>query len=430
MGKLLSIKEFDTIVGNESYKAEYPYLPQPIFKELLQYIHEYEITEENTDVLDFVKISYKRDVGETVTVKNYVGLIQLKSGHQIEILPKISLSADDENNGITKRIFIKMLRTLKDFPCKVFSEADLKTDRMNLYEIFIRMFLQETRRLVQYGLKSSYINTQDNLPFYKGKLLVNENIKENLAHRERFFVSYDEFSPDCAENKLIKAALLKLQSLTGSEKNSKEIRQLLISFENVNESVNFQKDFAKVNIDRTKKEYETLMKWAKVFLLNKSFSAFSGSTDGRALLFPMESVFESYVAKLVKTAFLPEQWGVSVQDKGEYLFTEPRKQFALRPDIILRKDGRCVIMDTKWKKLSDNESINYGISQADMYQMYAYSKKYNASEIWLLYPISAEMNGRQIRFDSGDGTVVNVFFVDLENAEESIGRLLEFVREH
>jgi len=38
-----------------------------------------------------------------------------------------------------------------------------------------------------------------------------------------------------------------------------------------------------------------------------------------------------------------------------------------------------------------------------MYQIYAYSKKYKASEIWLLYPLNSEMyNHSPIQFDSVD----------------------------
>ena len=117
--------------------------------------------------------------------------------------------------------------------------------------------------------------------------------------------------------------------------------------------------------------------------MDKSFTTFSGSTTSRALLFPMESVYESYVAQQMKKVMEPEGWNVSCQDRGHYLFTEPRHQFALRPDIVMEKDERRVVLDTKWKRLINNERIYYGISQSDMYQMYAYSKKYNTSEIWL-----------------------------------------------
>ena len=161
-----------------------------------------------------------------------------------------------------------------------------------------------------------------------------------------------------------------------------------------------------------------------MFLLNKSFATFSGNTTARALLFPMETVYESYVAQKMKKVFVPDGWRVSCQDKGCYLFEEPRKQFALRPDIVLSHGDRTVILDTKWKRLIDNERANYGISQADMYQMYAYSKRYETQEIWLLYPVNEEMrNHSDIRFDSGDGTTVRIHFVDVAHIEESLEEL-------
>lgn len=98
----------------------------------------------------------------------------------------------------------------------------------------------------------------------------------------------------------MKATLLKLQKLTNSAQNSKEIRQLLTAFEMVEPSVNYQKDFSKVHIDRNTSDYRMLMQWSKIFLMNKSFTTFSGNDQSRALLFPMESVYESYVAHNIK----------------------------------------------------------------------------------------------------------------------------------
>lgn len=429
MDKLLEVKEYDSITGNFDYKDDekYKYLDQKAFADLIEFIHEYAGDEENADALDFMRIAYKRNVGDIVTIKNYVGLIQMKNGYQIQILPKVSFGdgAEDPGNKRTKKIFLKMLRSMKDFPSKVFNDASLKVDQMNLYEIFINMYLQEVRQLVKRGIKSTYVTQEDNLKYYKGKLLINQQIRTNLAHRERFYVTYDEFHPNRAENRLVKATLLKLQKLTSSAENAKEINQLLTAFEMVEPSLNYQKDFSRVTIDRNTKDYEMLMQWSKVFLMNKSFTTFSGDSTSRALLFPMESVYESYVAQQIRKMFCPDGWGVSSQDKGHYLFVEPKRQFALRPDIVLEMDGRTVIMDTKWKSLVNNERINYGISQADMYQMYAYSKKYKTPEIWLLYPVNDDMRDHMdIQFDSGDGTTVNVFFVDVANIEDSL-RLLK-----
>lgn len=428
MGELLEVREYETIIGNKEYKNQYRYIEKNKFNELIEFIHAFDSDEKESDVLDFIKIGYKRNVGETVTFKNYVGLIQINNKFQIQILPKIEFAKGEKDE--TKQIFIKMIRSMKDFPSKVFTNANLKFEKMNLYEIFINMYLQEVRSLIKQGIKSAYIGQEDNLNVYKGKLLVEKHIKQNFIHKERFYVGFDEYQVNRAENKLIKSTLLKLQKLTSSMENSKEIRQLLTVFELVEPSTNYDKDFAKVVINRHTKDYEMLIKWSKVFLKDKSFTTFSGTESSRTLLFPMEKVFESYVAKNMKKIFSRVGWNVSAQDKGYYLFDtlngEQYKKFALRPDLVVtREDGSIIILDTKWKNLTNNRRINFGISQADMYQMYAYSKKYKTPDIWLLYPMNNEMRkSKPIRFESGDGVTVSVFFIDLYNIKESLEELL------
>ena len=122
--------------------------------------------------------------------------------------------------------------------------------------------------------------------------------------------------------------------------------------------------------------------------------------------------------------FGPDEWDVSSQDEGHYLFMEPKRLFKMRPDIVLKKGDWTIILDTKWKSLINDPGKNYGISQADMYQMYAYSKKYETPEIWLLYPVNSDMRGHStISFDSGDNTYVTLHFVDVVNIEESLCEL-------
>lgn len=427
MDKFIEVREYDSITGNPDFKnnKKYRYLKKEIFQTLENFIEEFSGEEDVTDVLEFMRISYKRNVGRIITIKNYVGLIQLKNGYQIQVLPKINFSSSkDVCNEDTKRNFLNMLRSMRDFPSKEFNDANLKIGQMNLYEIFINMYLQEVRKLVKHGIKSTYISWEDNNNFFKGKLLTSQHIRKNIIHKERFFVSYDEFHPNRPENKLIKSTLFKLQKLTTSAKNSQEIRQLLIAFETVDLSSNYSLDFAKIQIDRNTQDYEVLMKWSKVFLFDKSFTTFSGSSSARALLFPMERVFESFIAQQIKKVLIPEGWQVFTQDKGYYLFTSPNKCFALKPDIVCRRDDKTIIMDTKWKNIDKSEKENYGISQSDMYQMYAYSKKYKTSDIWLLYPINDKMRDHSdIIFESGDGTNVRIFFIDIENIDSSLKEL-------
>ncbi|WP_147803888.1 McrC family protein [Alkalicoccus halolimnae] len=427
MDKLLEVREFESITCNEDYQndPQLKYLNEETFAELENFILDFNENKQS-DAVEFLKIGVRRRVGKVIQAKNYVGLIQMKNGFQVQILPKVSTSEIES----TKKTFLRMLRSLEDFPNKVFNDADLKIGRMNLYEIFINMYLQEIRNLTKKGLRSAYLPVEDNLNYYKGKLNVQEQIKKNLVHQERFYVRYDEFDVNRPENRLIKSTLLKLQKLSNSATNIKEIRQQLHHFETVNASLNYTKDFSRVVIDRSTRDYEKLMHWSKVFLLNLSFTTFSGSTSARALLFPMEKVFEAYVAQNLKKALADLPWDVSTQDRGYYLFNEPR-QFALRPDLVITRDDKStIVLDTKWKSLIDQPRQNYGITQADMYQMYAYSKKYNTPEIWLLYPVNEDMKETDVSFESfhsnkGVETKVRLFFVDVTKVEESLEELRE-----
>lgn len=122
---------------------------------------------------------------------------------------------------------------------------------------------------------------------------------------------------------------------------------------------------------------------------------------------------------------------ISIQDKTHYLFLSPSKKFLLRPDIVItrKRDNAIFICDTKWKLLS-NKKVNWGISQADMYQMYAYQKKYNAKNITMLYPITEQISQKiehekEIQFTSDDGVIVRVRFVDLFDIKKSLLGLID-----
>ncbi|MDY6308478.1 MAG: McrC family protein [Oribacterium sp.] len=430
MRRFLEVREFDTIMHNRSYAEDYPYLDEKDFHDLERFIHEFAGEADTADALEFMRIGHRRGIGDTISVNNYVGLIQTRLGCQIQVLPKIAFA--DENGDQTKKVFLRMLRSMKEFSGKEFSKADLKEDRMNLYEIFISMYVTEVIGLVKKGLKSAYIGQEDNLAVFKGKLKVLENIQRNLSHHERFYVAYDEFVVNRAENRIVKATLEKLLRISADEENIRNIRRLLSAFEQVHASVNYDKDFSQIVLDRSTKYYEDILKWSKIFLKNRSFTTFSGNTVARAILFPMEKIFESYVAMELRK-YIDPAWTLEAQKQGMFLFDEPEK-FSLRPDIVItRDDGTRVILDTKWKKLNDSSSKNYGISQADMYQMFAYAERFETPNIWLLYPATETMKG-----DVGISYVssaqnghmaarVRVFFVDVVNIGESLKTLVQLI---
>ena len=346
--------------------------------------------------------------GKFIQARNYVGVLQTKSGLTIEILPKIADKNDAERS---KSVFIKMLRTLKNFPFKSSNLASLKTQNLPLLEIFISMFLCELEALVKKGIKSDYVALEENLNFLKGKLNINEQIKRNSIHKERFYVGYSEFLSDIKINRIIKTTLKFLYKKSNSSKNQQKIRELLFIFDEVSECEDCKNFFAKLVINRQVKHYEQTLLWCKIFLLGNSFTPHKGDDLALALLFDMNALFESYVGNFIKKSFP----GTILQHSEKHLVEDP-KSFKLRPDIFLKDK---FIADTKWKIVSSRDDI----SQADLYQLYAYGKKHECDKLHLIYPKIDDIRQKTMKFRYDDEMWLEILYFDLEKDENNANLL-------
>ena len=353
--------------------------------------------------------------GKFIQAKSYVGVLQTKSGLTIEILPKIADKNDIERS---KAVFIKMLKALKNFPFKSSNLASLKTQNLPLLEIFISMFLCELEALVKKGIKSDYVALEENLNFLKGKLNINEQIKRNSIHKERFYVGYSEFLNDIKINRIIKTTLKFLYKKSNSSKNQQKIRELLFIFDEVSECEDYKNFFAKLVINRQVKHYEQTLLWCKIFLLNNSFTPHKGDDLAFALLFDMNALFESYVGNFIKKKYAD----VSLQHSEKHLVENP-KSFKLRPDIFL--EGKF-IADTKWKIIRQDNKENeekYKISQADLYQLYVYGKKHECGELYLIYPKIDGVEQETMKFRYEDEMWLEILYFDLEKDENNTNLL-------
>ncbi|ORI11786.1 McrC family protein [Campylobacter concisus] len=364
-------------------------------------------TRENFATVEFLKPGRDKK-GDFLQAQNYVGIIQTKSGDSLEILPKIHDNDNGSNKEAvenSKRILLRMLKTLKNHPFKNINIANLKSLNLPLFEIFISMFLDEVSKLIKIGIKSDYVELEDNLKFLKGKLKISEQIRKNIVHKERFYVYYQEFSIDRAESRLIKSTLEFLYRRSKSSRNQRLIREYLFIFDEISSSSDINADFSRLKLNRQTKHYEQALLWSKIFLQNKSFSPYRGNDVAFALLFDMNALFESYVGNFIKKK-LP---GVILQHSEKHLVENP-KSFRLRPDIFLEDK---FIADTKWKIVKSKDDI----SQADLYQLYAYGKKYECGRLYLVYPRISGVDQKAMKFRYENNMWLNVLYFDLEKDE-------------
>ncbi|MBR6728440.1 MAG: McrC family protein [Clostridia bacterium] len=315
---------------------------------------------------DVMSVFVKRGK-RVIKVKNFVGLITLRNGVTIEILPKIwSQTEGSVSEKKAREILLQMLRVVYRLPFKNLQSGRVDVSRMNILEVFIRMFLDEVNRIAKRGLKRHYEAVEENLNCFKGKLLTAQQLRHNLVHRERSYVVFDEYVVNRSENRLLKSTLLYLNGCTRQARNKQDIRRLLYAFSEVEPSANYDADFSKFVPDRHTKDYTVALTWARIFLQKKSFTPYTGSKTAPALLFPMEKLFEGYVAALIHKQLCAQPYRVFTQHSKYHLFDQP-KAFSLRPDVVIcaASRDRVLVLDTKWKVL--DESARYdGVATDDM----------------------------------------------------------------
>ncbi len=171
------------------------------------------------------------------------------------------------------------------------------------------------------------------------------------------------------------------------------------------------------------RDYEQVLLWCKTFLLENSFSPYKGDTIAFALLFDMNLLFESYVYDYLRKN--GDFTSIKNQDKKHHLAYENGSgKFALKPDIVI--NGGEIIIDTKWKILNADKS-NQGISQSDMYQLYAYGTKYETCEkLYLVYPKDGETPESSYEYfnDKEQKLQLRVCFFDVVKPKGGSGNLL------
>ncbi len=363
--------------------------------------------------------------------QNYVGIIETRQGRVIEILPKVDL-AQGETGDIedTRRVFMNMLRDWRGLGETPWNDAGIRDmRRFDMLEAFIHLFLTNVVLLTRRGLARAYRTQEANLACLRGRILFPQHIRENLVDRSRFYVGFDEFTADRPANRLIHCALQRLMGVARHPANRQRLHQLRILFSSVPLSTNPNADWARHQVDRSMRQYDAVMPWVRLFLFGHGLATFAGSHVNRALLFPMQDVFEDFVTAALRRH--QQDFAVRSQGTGQHLAIDDRDQewFYLKPDIVLQERGQNrFILDAKWKRLDPSER-NHNIKQPDVYQLFAYGRRYGCRRVALIYPKTAAFRQTlRFRFQDEPALELACFPFNVEDPEKTVGALIQELR--
>ncbi len=339
-----------------------------------------------------------------VQVLSHVGIVFGPRQFAIEILPKID-DGDQASVTQSRRLLLDMLSSLRQFRYLHVGSASIDLARMPLLEIFVAEFLESVTHIVRRGIASQYRAEQGNLTTLRGRLMIPDQIRQNVCRRDRFYTEHDVFLTDRAENRLIRAALDMVLGWCKAPQNQRTARELLFAFGDIPPSRDHRQDFTSIHLDRSMSHYARGLDWVRLILDANAPVTTRGDHHGASLLFPMAALFEAFVSKHLGKAVV-HPLAMKSQAQGRYLVRHREENwFRLKPDLLLQHDARnMLVLDTKWKRL-DHQRFSrrekYDLSQADLYQLFAYGHNYleGAGDIVLIYPKTSTFAAPLERFE-------------------------------
>ncbi|MBY7731439.1 McrC family protein [Vibrio splendidus] len=419
---VIAVREFGLLLnGGDKSSIDCHSIPSKAFEWLLL-----NGQSSNQESVDLIKVK-KQGSSIALQVINYVGALETPCGTRIEILPKIS---ENEDNQTATKVLLKMLSTVHKLNMHRFENSSLQTLNRPLFEILIGYFLKDVSDVIKKGIRSQYTRVQARKPYLKGQLQTSKQINQRPGCLNSFHIAYDEFSPDRPENRLIRSALSQVMKWSKNSDNLRLGSELQFALDDIPCSGNYALDFRQWSNERSLIHYRTVKPWCELILSYQSPVSLAGQHNGISMLFPMESLFERYVAiKLGKS--LPHSLKLKTQASSCSLVThtprsgKPQEWFRLKPDIVVCEKNRhepLYVADTKWKRINEKQATakqKYGVSQSDMYQMFAYGHKYlgGSGVVYLIYPAYEHFNESLSPFRFDENLSVRVIPYDLINDE-------------
>jgi len=370
---------------------------------------------------------------DRIMARQMVGMVSAK-GCSLEILPKVDPdTALGEPEGNVRDRLVRMLDVALGLNLDIGAEAAIARQKNTLLEILIDAFAKRLLAEVRRGLPRSYIQCEEDLPALRGRLDVTRQFTRNAVRPDRLACRFDQLEADTPLMRIMAAAVVFLARHVRAHETRRKLDELRHALADIPQMPIPRLPWQAVRIDRTNRRWEALFGLARL-LLQRDWQAThhaAKAPEGLTLLFPMNDLFEKYIAVLLRRALAGS--GIEVIDQGGHraclgtytgAHIDSGEVFRTKPDIMLRRGREVVaIIDTKWKKLSlDPLDRKHGVSQADVYQLMAYARLYRTAELMLLYPGKpGEPAGQRQQFGiAGGAECLRIATVDVSLEEPQL----------
>ena len=302
-----------------------------------------------------------RDGTYQVTPSSVVGAIEI-GDLSVLIRPKI---------GIAKLLALACY-AMGAFRHRERQMFDFEEDAETLSDALALALAAAGRRAFSRGLLHGYLTEEEALQTVRGRIRFDEQLRRRFGLPLPIEVTYDEFTDDIVENRLVKSAVLRLGEMRlRSSRARRDLGWIAAMLENVSYSDFAPKDVPEVSFSRLNEHYRVVVELSRLILQNSAFESRRGEVRATGFLMDMNQVFQDFV-----TVALRDELGVSErvfcsdnQLKGQHLiYLDEKRNVKLEPDLTWWDGRECMfVADAKYK------AAEGGSRNADLYQLLAYA---------------------------------------------------------
>jgi 5-methylcytosine-specific restriction enzyme subunit McrC len=334
--------------------------------------------------------------GTLVHANNYVGFIQFENNH-LEIYPKVFKCETTPAPLMLRHLFFWFSYCRKwKLP---FTKSSLSTsESLDLPEMIINVMANTLFNTVSSQPISLYHSIEETLLKPKGKINFSKYLSKGFINANHHHVDcdYEPFIFDNKLNRTIKFTCRLLLQRTKLYENQEILQRIIFILDEVDDQPCTHIELETIILNPLFSDYSEVKDICKYVIQQLMYSNEQYEFSQWCLLFPMEHIFEDFIAGFLETHFSAE-WKVEYQKSNLNLSVMPQA-FQMQHDIFLtsKKDpSRAIIIDTKYKLRDRNfkRDKKKGVVQSDMYQMVTYALRRGCKEVIILYPnVGEELN--------------------------------------
>ncbi|MEO1061335.1 MAG: restriction endonuclease [Actinomycetota bacterium] len=268
----------------------------------------------------------------------------------------------------------------------------------------VAFFARTLETTLARGVLRSYRAEEDRLVTLRGRIDMTAQFRQ-AGIRLPVACRFDEYTPDNAENRYLKAAARLALRVPGVlAEDRRRLLQQVVALEDVSDEVARPDDLDRISTTRLNAHYEPALRLARLLLECLNLVDQRGEHTASSFLVDMNLLFEAFVTQRLRREL---RGRLEVLDQFGTHLAEGRR-VPIRPDLVFRCRGEAVyVADIKYKLTSDARART-----ADHYQLLAYTTALDLPEGVLIYCLAEGRPERSVTVRHA-GKVLHTLAIDL-----------------